>query len=1595
MSEEVAPNWTMSVPEIERVVWEQTAACLAVYREDPSRVEQDSNNELRISEGGYADRQLFELVQNAIDAARDGGGRIAVHLTSKTLYVANDGAPFTADGVRAVMASDLSRKDDDRIGRFGIGFKSVLAVTSSPRIFSTSVSFAFDATWAAETLKDAGFTSPNYPVMRLARTMSATVEAQRDPVLSGLMGWASTIVVLPVSRRLQELSNQLMSFPPEFALFSTHIREAALIDGTRTDGQGSPLSMRIRQTTGSDGVVTLHAGNSETRWVVETRKHRPSVRSRVEAGRVARRDSVDIQWAVSKSRRNGNSLLHADGQFWAYFPTKARTTLSGLLNAPWKLSDDRLDLLPGSFNEEILRDEIPVLVAAGVARLHSLSEDIGSDQIDAADVLDVLPARGRETRGWADTVIGREGWDNPVFSHLRVCPSVPDGVGTLRVPTDLFRAPASTSPEWVKPWNEWLKAWAEIPNAPLTAWVHPDAYSNQERRLKLDRLFGRRPRTVAEWLETLVADGSVAASANAIALAAQMTDDLKDAHDPQSRALRDEVSKARIIRLEDGTFSQPESGKLFVRASPEDSGHSFVDNKLTALDGVKSDLAKLGVHVMDTVGALRAFLAAPDKTDAHWQRIWAASRAVPLDVAVNLYREYLPSPLEHSVCVRVATGAMRAVAEVFLAGEIIPPNSRRDRERLVDPVFHAEDESLLRQIGATDKLVWRHDPPSEPWLEASIERLRTQFVDRIQKTTGTRPAAQKVVAEGPPPPWPIEPLSTMSEEARLEATRQILARPLPDQWTIYHATARNYQRFKVDAPELSFLRRHGLLNTSFGPLQPSQTVLASAHDAADPNILPVYETSEAVAQAIGIRTSVDDLTADTWAALKQVADEWNDDERRAEFYAWLPGRLNPEFLVARVGPRREKVKVKNVGVTSDRSVYASMLEARIPALWVASQADVDEQFISCWGMPDGKDLLQEEIVSESSGEPEYLVDLFPPVKVRLAAQAPEAMDVSVQSCSRLVKMIATPDGQRARSIPYHRDGDTIMVTAVEPRARLQQAAEALSLGLQPGDIAKIFDEMERNAANKRRHAIKNAKDDDDRLLTAVGVDAIRRIVPAQALEELDAAHGSLDDRDVAALARAVHGVGILKQLRGALESAGLEPPKEWSGRRITRQWVSALGFPTDWAGFPSADRPATEIINGPVNLGDLHPYQVAVTRTITALLRGIGPDRGMVSLPTGAGKTRVTVQALVDGVRDGDIATDVPLVWIAQTDELCEQAAETWTEVWRARGLRMPMRLGRLWFDREVDEEPGSFQLIIATIAKVGSIAKRDDASYTWLQTPSVVVIDEAHTSVATSYTSVLEWLGRSTRGRRLEDRRPLIGLTATPFRGNSAYETERLANRYDNNRLDRGAFRNDDDSYGELQSMGVLAAVRHALIDGSEVRLSDDELTRIAEFGGGRLPSEVENRLGERLDRTRRIVDHIASQPDDWTMLVFTPSVENARIVAALLSHRGISAVSVSADTDAAARRYYVEEFKAGRIRVITNYNILAQGFDAPKVRAVYVARPTFSPNVYQQMIGRGLRGPKNGGLDEVLIVNVNDNFVNYGEQLAFTEFEYLWSRR
>src|SRR5699024_1811129 len=107
-------------------------------------VEEDAQQELAAAEGGYGRKQIHELVQNGADVMIDSTGRIEVILTAGCLYVANAGEPFSEKGVETLLSSHISRKRGDEIGRFGLGFKSVTAISSAPQVFSRTVSFGFD-----------------------------------------------------------------------------------------------------------------------------------------------------------------------------------------------------------------------------------------------------------------------------------------------------------------------------------------------------------------------------------------------------------------------------------------------------------------------------------------------------------------------------------------------------------------------------------------------------------------------------------------------------------------------------------------------------------------------------------------------------------------------------------------------------------------------------------------------------------------------------------------------------------------------------------------------------------------------------------------------------------------------------------------------------------------------------------------------------------------------------------------------------------------------------------------------------------------------------------------------------------------------------------------------------------------------------------------------------------------------------------------------------------------------------------------------------------------------------------------------------------
>ena len=365
------PDWIDPEGKLGRFIVNETEKSLKSYREQPKLITEHARAEFSTVHGGYAHRQLFELVQNSADALRrtPNGKAILVRLTENFLYCADDGKPLDERGIEGLMFSHMPNKEGDDIGRFGVGFKSVLGVTDSPEFYSRPVSFRFDRARSADCLAKIKF-ADHYPALRLPEPIDPVQEKEKDEDLSELMSWATNIVRLPLKPGVHsDLSEQMQNFPPEFLLFVDHVRYLTL----ENQEQSREFMLDNRE-----GVFHLNTGEGTTQWQRFQTTCHLSKEARGDWPIHNDSDDVLIRWAAPL-----NHLDHP-GHFWAFFPTSTASLVAGILNAAWKTNEDRQNLLPGPYNEELIMSAAQ-MIAEALPKLAS------SD--DPARHLDVLPRR--------------------------------------------------------------------------------------------------------------------------------------------------------------------------------------------------------------------------------------------------------------------------------------------------------------------------------------------------------------------------------------------------------------------------------------------------------------------------------------------------------------------------------------------------------------------------------------------------------------------------------------------------------------------------------------------------------------------------------------------------------------------------------------------------------------------------------------------------------------------------------------------------------------------------------------------------------------------------------------------------------------------------------------------------------------------------------------------------------------------------------------------------------------------------------------------------------------------------------------------------
>ena len=1464
-------GWAGPSDRIGEYIAKEAQKRLNAYRAQPKDVPDHAGSEQDTAQGGYAHRQLFELVQNSADALLKSqyGHSILIRLTEEFLYCADDGTPIDEEGVDGLMLGRMSSKRNTAaIGRFGRGFKSVLRVTEAPEFYSRSGSFRFDRARAAERIAKVA-PSEHYPVLRLPEPIDPCKAKDKDDELQELMSWATNIVRLPLKTSAHgDLAQQIRDFPPEFLLFVDHVHYLTL-----EDGEVSRDFMLHRQ----DGELRLATGEGTPRWRRFDITHRLSAEARANWHLYNDGDDVPVSWAVSLDR------LDRPGHFWAFFPTETASLVAGILNAPWKTNEDRQNLLPGAYNKD--------LIEAAAGMIADKLPQLATNE-DPARHLDALPRR-HEGGDSKQVDLLRE----RLFVKLDGRRVVPDQDGNLRTIGEISYPPKRlTDGSGQLP----LERWAMYSGRPSN-WLHHKALT-RNRLASIDRLFPPRqewsgyrirdiepaaPRaTLAEWLQALVegkeGDEAIQASMAAVQTAAALPAEV-----------RSNENLGDIVLTAKGDWRPPDPERLFLPdESPDDAANpmSCIHPKLISDRDTLLALKELGLKPPSPKSTFRIIAKSilessrQETSDDLLREFWIASRKLSEETASAIIQEHKHWP--KALRVRTRAETWQPPYAVLLPGCIVPGDRSRDDGATVDINFHESDDKLLRTLGVAEAPYGDRDLSSEAAYASFRNSCRNLYskLDNLPHDPH-RGYLDFTSSEGV---GPLEVLTVLSDEGKSLYTNALLSHDATyEQWTMWHTgtNRQTYPKKPCDSFTIHMLSKHGRVRTLAG-------------------VVPLVD-------ALG------------------------------------PTPKSPEALrVLLAHPKADKIK---------------------------------EAF----------DLAEPTPEFFGEGDAIPLTDVWPGLEKYLPAHRKQCRIVT---CERILVI-----GQ-LRECVFHAP-DVYIAGAVDDEEwrKLQLVVEELELPLSSELVEAILLRKTPAEIEERRAVIRQCSTEAERLLAAVGEQRLRQGLPTSLLAVLEQDSVPLIGPDIAEAAIATYHTDALRQYRWALDR--LDPPSHWAGSARAVKFVRSLGFSAEWAGERNRRLEPYLEIEGRYRLPKLHCYQKIVVGNVRKLLCGNDSDntprRGMVSMPTGSGKTRVAVQAIIEAIRDDGFVGGV--LWVADRSELCEQAVEAWRQVWSSIGTHEThLRISRMW-ERQPKPLPiTELHVVVATIQTLHSRLSNRYGDYDFLKDFRLVVFDEAHRSIAPTFTSVMDEIGLTRRQGAEEPF--LLGLTATPYRGYNEEETRWLANRYGGKRLDAGAFESDDaqNVIQELQSVGVLAQADHKIVEGETFLLDPEELKKVEDEGRAYpwLPTSAQNRIAQNVERTRRIVEAYERNIEpDWPALIFSTSVEHARTVAALLNRKGVRSRAVSGETETTTRRGIVEDFRRGEIKALVNYGVFREGFDAPKTRAIVVARPVYSPNLYFQMIGRGLRGPLNGGDERCLILNVQDNIENFDRALAFSELDWLWA--
>ena len=440
---------------------------------------------------------------------------------------------------------------------------------------------------------------------------------------------------------------------------------------------------------------------------------------------------------------------------------------------------------------------------------------------------------------------------------------------------------------------------------------------------------------------------------------------------------------------------------------------------------------------------------------------------------------------------------------------------------------------------------------------------------------------------------------------------------------------------------------------------------------------------------------------------------------------------------------------------------------------------------------------------------------------------------------------------------------------------------------------------------------------------------------------------------------------------------------KWGDNEETKIIIDFLKLPEEY--LPSAEKKLNNIENvekPEIPFKILKDFQIRIFENCMSKLKN-PIQRFIIQMPTGSGKTRTSMEIIASQLNDNPGKS---VMWIANSEELCEQAVESFKDVWEHIG-NFDVDLIRAWGSNNL-QIPVKSSFIVGGFAKLNSTFKKDKELPGIISKHLVMIlVDEAHQVVAPTYKKVVDSLLKSNYASHL------IGLTATPGRSNlERDETKDLSDFFSGTMIEINP--EDKTVFEFLRDKKILSHIeKDPLIYDKYYELTEKEKKYVDTWFD--FPSGLLERISLDDARNLEIIKKLKNECEsDKKVIFFGASIDQSKFICAILNFMGYRAEHVDGNTGRDRRRNIVKQFKDGNLNVICNFGVLTTGFDAPKTDVIFIARPTMSVVLYSQMVGRGLRGPAIGGTQYCKLIDVIDNLDAYkSPENVYDYFEEYWN--